>query len=258
MREKEKTFLLSDSPFFLDDRKDYSKLFHCQCCEAANYENCPIIGHIGLWHGVRRGGMISDNKKLAIMHAIMRVSRCLQGIERRALLAAQWKRCRLFCSTAFVRRLLHRLSPWCVPADEARYRQTRICNMSSCVFYSATVRATRHAFAGVSFGSEKASRSAMRCPVCLNRRLKRHKQASRFRTSSAYHSWITGKDNNKVKSMRYTTFVQYHIKSIYKLFPIELINILFLDRSFSRLVICRWWDWIMNWSCSSQTSLLRR
>lgn len=110
MRGKEKTFLLLDSPLFLDDRKDYFKLFRCQCCEAANYENCPIIGHIGLWHGARREGMISDNKKLAIMHAIMRVSRCLRGIERRALLAAQWKRCRLFCSTAFVRRLLHRLS----------------------------------------------------------------------------------------------------------------------------------------------------
>lgn len=34
-------------------------------------------------HGARRGGMISDNKKLAIMHAIMRVGRCLRGIERR-------------------------------------------------------------------------------------------------------------------------------------------------------------------------------
>lgn len=34
-------------------------------------------------------GMISDNKKLAIMHAIMRAGRCLRGAERRALLAAQ-------------------------------------------------------------------------------------------------------------------------------------------------------------------------
>ena len=105
-------------------------------------------------HGVRRGGMIFNNKKLAIMHAIMRAGRCLRGIGRRALLAAQWKRCRLFCSTAFVRRLLlHRLSPWCVPVDETRHRrcQTRVCNMSSCVFYSATVRATRHAFIRVSF-----------------------------------------------------------------------------------------------------------
>lgn len=50
MREKERAFLLSDLLLFLEDRKDYSKLFRCQRCEAGNYENCPIIGHIGLWH----------------------------------------------------------------------------------------------------------------------------------------------------------------------------------------------------------------
>jgi len=47
------------------------------------------ITEIARLPATRRGGMIPDNKKLAIMHAIMRAGRCLRGTERGALLAAQ-------------------------------------------------------------------------------------------------------------------------------------------------------------------------